>query len=95
MDPSDVTHIVAVIDELTTADGDEIIEWVNREGEWVAANMDVAFVENEAVRAYTDLTIAALQKMGQGDFDLQEEVNAILALRDDVAALSPGAVPTT
>jgi len=58
---------------------------------WVAANVDVPFVENEAVRAYTDLTVAALQKMGQGDFDLTDEVNAILALRDDIAALAPGA----
>jgi hypothetical protein len=95
MDPSDVTHIVAAIDELATADGDETIEWVNREGEWVTTNMDVAFVENEAVSTYTDLTIAALEKMGRGDFDLQDEVDAIQALRDEIAALAPGAVPTT
>jgi hypothetical protein len=29
--------------------------------------------------------------MGRRDFDLTEEVSAILALRDDVAALAPGA----
>jgi len=95
IDPSDVRHIVAAIDELATAGGDETIEWVNREGEWVTANVDVAFVENEAVSTYTDLTIGALEKMGRGDFDLQDEVDAILALRDEIAALAPGAVPTT
>jgi hypothetical protein len=57
--------------------------------------VDVAFIENEAVRTYTDLTIAALEKMGRGDFDLQDEVDAIQALRDEIAALAPGAVPTT
>jgi hypothetical protein len=94
MDRSDVAHIVAAIDELAMADADEIIEWFNREGEWIAAELDVAFVENEAVSAYTDQTLAALQKMGDGDYDLTDEVDAILALRDDIAALAPGAVPT-
>ncbi len=93
MDASDVTHIVAAIDELALADGDEIVDWFDREGEWVAENLNVAFVEDAAVSAYTDQMLAALQKVGAGSVDVNDEVRAILALREDIAALAPGAVP--
>lgn len=89
MDPSDVNHIVAAIDELAAADGDEISSWFNREGDWVTEHVNVAFVEHAAVSAYTDRIIGALQKMGDGRFDLTDEVTAILALRDEIAVLAP------
>jgi hypothetical protein len=47
----------------------------------VVANLDVAFVENEAVDAYTDQTLAAPQKMAVGDLDLTDQVDAIVALQ--------------
>ena len=94
MDPSDVAHIVASMDELAAADGDQIVDWFDREGEWVTENLDVAFDENPPVSAYLDQMLAALQKVGEGDFDLTDEVTAILALRGSIAALAPSAAPT-
>jgi hypothetical protein len=44
---------------------------------WVTENVNVAFVEDAAVSAYTDQMLAALQKMGDGEFDLTDGVNAI------------------
>ncbi len=94
MDPSDVAHIVAAIDALAAADADQIVGWFDRESEWVTENLDATFDENAAVSAYIDQLLAALQKMGEGDVDLTDEVTAILALRDAIAALAPGAAPT-
>jgi hypothetical protein len=94
MNPSDVAHIVAALDELATAEGDQVVDWFDREAEWVTEHLDATFDENPPVSAYVDQILAALQKMGEGDLDLTAEVTAILALREAIAALAPGAVPT-
>ena len=94
MDPSDVGHIVGELDELAIADGDQVVDWFDREAEWVTENLDATFDENPPVSAYIDQILAALKKVGDGDLDLTKEVTAILALREPIAALAPGAVPT-
>ena len=94
MDPPDVVHIVAAIDELATADGDEVVDWFDREAGWMTDNLDATYDENPPVSAYIDQILGALQKMGESGLDLTDEVAAILALREAIAALAPGAVPT-
>jgi hypothetical protein len=94
VDPADVAHIVAAIDELATTDGDGIIAWVNREGQWVADNQDMAMVANETTSAYIQHMLAALQKVVDGGGNFTDDVNAILGLRDEIAAIAPDAVQT-
>jgi hypothetical protein len=40
-------------------------------------HVNVAFVEDAAVSAYTDRIIAALQKVGEGALDLTDDMTAI------------------
>jgi len=83
---------VAHLDELGgLAQGDATAQWANDFADWVVANSDeldnaTALAINKAVRALLDDVIASS--------DQTESINALLAMREDLAANIVGGIPT-
>jgi hypothetical protein len=96
-----IAHVVAALDELSgminTYSGDDLVTktsaWLLAESNWLTENLEEIGAGGGPFSEYTDEMLLGLQALGDGS-DYQPSLLALLALREDIAALSESPIAT-